>query len=439
MQLKIQTLDNTIENLEIDENATYKELCEKVSSMKSFGIDTFKIVYNGCVIKATPDIPLKDLKLVDNSKCIIFQTKAVVVNPIQTERPQKIVQTKKIVPTITTFTTSTTPTIPIVATPPSNSSPLIAGSMTLESPITEEMFRNLMRTNSALFMNTLMSDPNISAMAANNPAQFNEIISSPEFIQNVINIGNTIVSNNVPIDTRGDHRSDPPTATVQSTEQDESTDESSNHEEYSDENDEENAESSTYDDECLDSPEYSDEEEEDQTKPNTHFNSLERHIKSVNSNISYTLDDSDEEETEQIDVRPRQIPSNQNANSDSDDDSDDDDSDEDAIYANIPQGLQNILAELAGYQGQMANMPLPIPNSNQENNLNILPIQNPMQQPQQNIHHLLGITAEQYQDVLEIYEMTKMPKTQIAQYYKATNFNKMETIQIIFEEMESNI
>ncbi|AYV77312.1 MAG: ubiquitin family protein [Barrevirus sp.] len=163
LQIKIKTLKGEITELSVPDNSTLQQLKEKVSELKSQPVSHVNIIFNGAIL-GPDDKLLTDLSLKTDSTVVLLI------------KPPKVIAVKQEIKE------------EVVAPPPP--APVQPGPGPGQAHASmEQAFETALQQNPQMFMQMMMADPQIQAMANADPQGFMNLISSPDFINQVVQHG----------------------------------------------------------------------------------------------------------------------------------------------------------------------------------------------------------------------------------------------------------
>ena len=178
MKVTIQTLDRVCVEITFDDSdsPTILQLKEKIHEIKNHPIDQIKLIFEAQVLSDNNKL-LSEYGVVDGKRVVAMlqknKPKQVQSQPQTTPMENKPVSQ----PVQPSFTN-------VSDWQDSDVQPDIQGNM-------NNMFASVLQQNPQVFMQLLMADPQIQAMAQQDPDGFNQFINDPNFLNNIINFGNS--------------------------------------------------------------------------------------------------------------------------------------------------------------------------------------------------------------------------------------------------------
>ena len=175
MHIKIKTLKGEIFEVDVQADGTLLGLKNEIAILKNQPVEHINIIFNGMVLSPdTKTVSEHGLKEACTVVLLVKAPKAVPLpEPIQQQQPEPVPNSSP-APNV-----SAEPQNLFQAVPPN---PALAGGL-------QSAFTNILQQNPQMFMQMLMSDPQIQAMSQSNPQEFMQLISDPNFINNVIQAG----------------------------------------------------------------------------------------------------------------------------------------------------------------------------------------------------------------------------------------------------------
>ncbi|QKF93689.1 ubiquitin protein [Fadolivirus algeromassiliense] len=195
MKLVLQTLDKKTFDVEVDDNATLGDLKKKVEELKNHPIAQIKLIFSGAVLNEN-DKKLTDYKLVNDSRVIVLLSPKPATSQAQ-PAPQAAsnVQPAPSTNSVTTQTPAQNQFGNVPSQPPVNLFDMAAnaannaqagagGAQGLQQTLTQ-----MLASNPQILMQMLMSNPQIAQFAGQNPQAFLQMVSNPDFLNNIVEVG----------------------------------------------------------------------------------------------------------------------------------------------------------------------------------------------------------------------------------------------------------
>lgn len=185
MKVTVQSLDQKTNDFIVEETTTLLDFKKMISNARNHPHDQIKLIFSGAILDQD-DKKLTDYKICDQSKLVIMLQKNKITKPT---------------PITQTVTSQPTPPVqPVSAPTPVHAVPaqLIPGMSLLQANTsananavnpTAQLFNSVLQQSPEMFMQMLMQNPQISQMAQQNPQALMQVISDPNFINNILQVG----------------------------------------------------------------------------------------------------------------------------------------------------------------------------------------------------------------------------------------------------------
>jgi len=169
MKVIVKALDKTIVDVSFEdtETPTIQDLKNKLQVIKNHPVEQMLIIYNGQKLLEDGK-KLSEYGIKDGTSVVLMMTKAKPTPPpVPASVPIPVSQQPQSEPTAQ-------PAVQPTAQP--------AGGA-------HANFANILQQNPQQFLQMLMSNPQIAAMAQQNPAAFAQILADPNFLNNIVQVG----------------------------------------------------------------------------------------------------------------------------------------------------------------------------------------------------------------------------------------------------------
>ena len=193
MKVLIQTLDRNIVDVTVEDSGTVLDLKNSIHEVKNHPIDQMTIIFNGKKLDDN-NKALSDYAVVDGTRVVLMLHK------------QKPATSTVTLPTIPSTVPTLTPVSPTQETPEQVSDPVDSDDLASLTPSVPSVslpssnvatasgtpigsFSQMFQQNPQLLAQLLMSNPQISQMAQENPEAFAQIMNDPNFLSNIIQMG----------------------------------------------------------------------------------------------------------------------------------------------------------------------------------------------------------------------------------------------------------